>query len=165
MPRQNSSRSVIQSVLDRLIDRDPSAPEDVPRHQAESVREFKAAVRRDLEWLLNTRRTPEAAGSPAYVARSAFSYGLPDITSLSHESDLDRDRLRQAVEAAVAMFEPRLVRVKVTELDRGRRAPHVLRFQIQGMLLMDPEPEQVSFDTYLQLSSGEYQVKGEPGAR
>jgi hypothetical protein len=29
---------------------------------------------------------------------------------------------------------------------------------------MDPAPEHVSFDTVLQLTSGEYQVKGEPGA-
>jgi hypothetical protein len=32
------------------------------------------------------------------------------------------------------------------------------------MLQMDPAPEQVSFDTVLQLSSGEYQIRGERGA-
>jgi type VI secretion system protein ImpF len=40
----------------------------------------------------------------------------------------------------------------------------VLRFQIQGLLDMDPAPEHISFDTVLQLSSGEYQVRGEPSA-
>jgi type VI secretion system protein ImpF len=37
----------------------------------------------------------------------------------------------------------------------------VLRFQIEALLKMDPAPEQVLFDTLLQLNSGEYQVKGE----
>jgi len=40
----------------------------------------------------------------------------------------------------------------------------VLRFQIEGLLLKDPAPEQVSFDTVLQLANGEYQVKGERSA-
>jgi type VI secretion system protein ImpF len=35
-----------------------------------------------------------------------------------------------------------------------------LRFQIEGLLIMDPAPEHISFDTVLQLASGEYQVKG-----
>jgi len=29
---------------------------------------------------------------------------------------------------------------------------------------MDPAPEMITFDTVLQLSSGEYQVTGEPSA-
>jgi len=37
---------------------------------------------------------------------------------------------------------------------------NVLRFQIEGMLDMNPAPERISFDTVLQLTSGEYQVKG-----
>ena len=36
--------------------------------------------------------------------------------------------------------------------------------RFEGMLMMDPTPELVSFDTVLQLSSGEYQVKGEQSA-
>jgi type VI secretion system protein ImpF len=39
-----------------------------------------------------------------------------------------------------------------------------LRFQIEGVLKMDPAPEQISFDTVLQLTTGEYQVKGDSGA-
>jgi len=36
-----------------------------------------------------------------------------------------------------------------------------LRFQIQGLLRIDPAPERVTFDTVLELTSGEYQVKGD----
>jgi predicted component of type VI protein secretion system len=31
-------------------------------------------------------------------------------------------------------------------------------------LEMDPAPEHISFDTTLQLSSGQYEVKGDPSA-
>jgi type VI secretion system protein ImpF len=74
-------------------------------------------------------------------------------------------RLVRQVETAVATFEPRLAGVKVTLVDGGgNTVDRLLRFQIEGLLKMDPAPEQVSFDTVLQLMSGEYQVKGEPGA-
>ena len=49
-------------------------------------------------------------------------------------------------------------------LEAARVNQHVLRFQIEGMLMMDPAPEQVSFDTVLQIASGEYQVKGDGSA-
>ena len=50
------------------------------------------------------------------------------------------------------------------ELEPASNAQHVLRFQIEGMLLMDPEPEHISFDTVLQLAIGQYEVKGDTGA-
>jgi type VI secretion system protein ImpF len=165
MARQDPEQIVTQSVLERLIDREPESPTDSPKSYAQSVRQLKASLRRDLEWLLNTRRNPEAADQRMpELARSVFNYGLPDITSLSHESISDRQRLLQIVESTIATFEPRLTRVKVTPLDSGRGAIHVLRFQIEGMLIMDPEPEHISFDTVLQLSSGQYQVKGDASA-
>jgi type VI secretion system protein ImpF len=165
MARADIPNSVTQSVLERLIDRDPASPSDPPGSYAQSARLLRTSVRRDIEWLLNTRRNPEAAGPPLpHLSRSLFNYGLPDLTSLSHESAADRVRLLQMVESTIATFEPRLVHVKVTALDPPRGAAHVLRFQIEGMLLMDPEPEHISFDTVLQLASGEYQVRGDNGA-
>jgi type VI secretion system protein ImpF len=165
MARPDLDKNVTQSVLERLIDREPASPADPSRPYAQSVRQLKASVRRDLEWLLNTRRNPDEAGTSfPQLCRSLYNYGLPDLTSLSHESAADRARLLQAVESTIATFEPRLVRVKVTPLDAPRGALHVLRFQIEGMLLMDPEPEHISFDTVLQLASGEYQVKGDGSA-
>ena len=39
-----------------------------------------------------------------------------------------------------------------------------MRFQIEAVLRLEPVPEQITFDTVLELSSGEYEIKGEPGA-
>jgi type VI secretion system protein ImpF len=38
-------------------------------------------------------------------------------------------------------------------------ATRTLRFRIEGMLVMDPAPEHVSFDTVLELTSGGYEVR------
>ena len=165
MPRWEPEQTVTQSVIERLIDLDPSSNVETPPTRAQSVRQLKASLRRDLEWLLNTRRTPEPAGDEYKEAsRSLFNFGRPDITSFSWDNTRDRNRLGRFIEDVVGMFEPRITRLRVVPLEADVSSRHILRFQIEGMLDMDPAPEHVSFDTVLQLTSGEYQVKGEPGA-
>ena len=53
MPRSATETLVTQSVLDRLM-----AVEEWPTTRAQSLRFFKDALKRDLEWLLNTRQPP-----------------------------------------------------------------------------------------------------------
>ena len=159
MPREEV-RPVQQSVLDRLVGDDADAA--VTRSQ--SVRELKAAVRRDLEWLLNTRSVavppPETLQE---VRASVYTYGLSDITSLSADDPKARARLRHMIEDAIRIFEPRLSGVQVTEAATARDLRQ-LRFSIQALLKMDPSPERVSFDTVLEVSTGQYAVKGDSGA-
>jgi type VI secretion system protein ImpF len=165
MPRWEPDKTVEQSLLDRLIDLEPKNPTEQPVTRAQSVRQLKSSLRRDLEWLLNTRRTPEAVGSEFQeLERSLFNYGLTDLTTLNWESTRDRSFLARMVENLLATFEPRLKRVRVVAVGELSATQNILRFQIEGLLDMDPAPERISFDTVLQLSSGEYQVKGDLGA-
>lgn len=165
MARWEAEETVTQSVLERLIDHDPASPADPPLTRAQSVRQLKAGLRRDLEWLLNNRQIP--GGAPEGLSEleaSLYGYGLPDVSSLSASSVDDRNRLLRMLETAITRFEPRLSGIKVSLLDSGSSSGRQLRFQIEGLLLMDPAPELISFDTVLQLTSGEYQVKGEQSA-
>ncbi len=108
---------------------------------------------------------PDPAGSEfKELEKSLYNYGLTDVTTMSWVSHKDRVSLTKIIEQAVAHFEPRISRIKVVSLDSAQGSKHVLRFQIEGLLDMDPAPELITFDTVLQLSSGEYQVGGEPGA-
>lgn len=158
--------TVTQSVLDRLIDREPNLASDPSTTRAQSVRQLKASLRRDLEWLLNTRRNAEeAAEELTEVTRSLHNFGLPDFARFS-DSVRDRNQLTLEVESTVALFEPRLRDVRVTLIDSpaSARGSRMVHFQIEGLLDMDPAPEQVSFDTVLQLTNGEYQIRGDHGA-
>lgn len=165
MARREAEDTVTQSVLERLIDREPKVSSEPPPTRAQSVRQLKASLRRDLEWLLNTRRTPDPATAEfRELERSLYNFGLPDATAVNFQSSRDRARLARILEQAVAIFEPRISRIKVLTLEAAPGAQHVLRFQIEGLLQMEPTPEFIAFDTVLELSSGEYQVKGEPSA-
>jgi type VI secretion system protein ImpF len=165
MARWESEQTVTQSVLERLIDRDPANSTEPLPTRAASVRQLKASLRRDLEWLLNSRRTPEAVGKEFQeLEQSLYNFGLPDATTLSRDSLRDRNKLARMIEDTLRTFEPRLSQIQVVAVESANSTQHVMRFQIEAMLDMDPSPEPISFDTLLQLSSGEYQVKGDLGA-
>lgn len=156
MPKAEQDHKLTQSILDRLMDVNQGLTPE---------RQLKASLRRDLEWLLNTRRIVDPPPeSLVELTRSMYNYGLPDFSSYTLTAPKDRSKLLRALETAIALFEPRLVDVKVTAVDTPTPGSRVLRFQIEGLLLKDPSPEQVSFDTVLQLANGEYQVKGERSA-
>lgn len=164
--RADVERPVQQSVLDRLVDDDPDARAERQPTRAETIDALRTAVRRDLEWLLNTRR--ELVRLPdglAEAPRSLVRYGLADVSSLPRDGSTV-GILTRAVEQAVATFEPRLAQVRVRPVasaDAEGRA--TVRFTIEAMLRLDPSPERVVFDTVLEVARGEYQVRGAGGGR
>src|SRR5215475_5632024 len=119
MPRWEADQIVSQSVLERLIDHDPKEPADKPIGRSKSVSILRASLRRDLEWLLNSRRNPEASGDYEELEKSLFHYGLPDLNSMSWESGHDQIKLSKAIERVLTIFEPRLKRVKVTPIGQA----------------------------------------------
>lgn len=164
-PRGDPDVTVTQSLIDRLIDNDPKSASDAYTTRSQSVRQMKAGLRRDLEWLLNTRRTPLAAGEEyPELTKSLYNFGLPDFSTLNVHSFRDRDRLLLSLEKTVAAFEPRLKDVRVTLRESSDPIARTVHFQIDGILDMDPAPEAVSFDTVLDLAGGGYHIKGDRGA-
>lgn len=148
------------SVLDRLIDADPRNQAEAPLTHAQSARVHREAVRRDLEWLLNTRRIAELPPeSLQEVNRSVYIYGLPDVSAWSLSNPLDRKKLLRELYAVVRLFEPRLAGARITPVEEGPEKSRTLRFRIEAMLVMDPAPEHVAFDTLLQLTTGGYEVR------
>jgi type VI secretion system protein ImpF len=165
MAKVDHEANVTQSILDRLIDLEQREVVDPQFSRAMSVRQYKTGVRRDLQWLLNTKRTPEPAGPDFFHSRrSLFNYGIPDFSVLSSTSHKDRNRLLSEMEESIVFFEPRLKNVKVSLVNTDGLITKILRFQIEATLLMDPAPEQISFDTVLDVVSGDYEVKGDRGA-
>lgn len=161
MPRTDNEVRVTPSVLDRLLDYEPELSREPLTTRAKSLRQFKAAVRRDLEWLLNTRQIAE--GLPPELKEtndSLAAYGLPDFTTLSMENAADQKQIKREIEETIRRFEQRLENV-VVSFESGRATERELRFRIDARLRIDPSPEPISFDTVLQLGSGEYLVRGE----
>lgn len=161
MARAPIEYSLLPSILDRLIDHEPKVSSEPQAARSPSPAQLKESVKRDLEWLLNSKQAladwPEDL---RHLARSLLTYGMPDFSSSTLSNTAHQDRLRRAVEETIARFEPRLSRVSVT-LVEGREFDRSLRFRIDALLRVDPAPEPVAFDSVLQLSTRAFVVQGD----
>jgi len=155
----NSTQQNLQaSILDRLIDLEPGVSHEPVQHRFLSLGQAKASVVRDLENLLNTKRSiliPSAECRE--VNSSLFVYGLQDFTTQNPKSSMVRQQLRQQIERVIARFEPRLKNVKVN-LEASARNERNLRFRINALLIADPVAEPVTFDSYFDVNRGEYLI-------
>lgn len=171
---------IVLSVLNRLVeDKDAGAesgllsapdrrgisPGRALREGGVTKREFevyRAAVRRDLEWLLNTRRIAEPVPEGLKeVERSVYCYGLPDFSQLNLQpgrSEGDQARLAGIIARVIELFEPRILDVRVT-VDSRLGSTQNVRFQVSGRLKMKPRPEPVFYQTTLDVTLGEYAVE------
>jgi type VI secretion system protein ImpF len=164
MAEHDSHAPLRLSVLDRLLDDEPKMKSEGPMTRSVSLARLKTAVRRDLENLLNTRRTPDSIPEGSVeILRSVYYYGLPDITSLPANFLYEQSKLLQSIETAVKTFEGRLDGVRVSLVPAGG-VSRVLRFAIDGMLRIDPLPEHVVYDASIELTSLEVQISGDDRA-
>ncbi len=160
MARIDEEIRINLSVLDRLVDFEPDVTEEPHASRSKAIRQVKQALKRDLEWLLNTRRVFEVPDELPLLSNSLLAYGLPDFTNVSVKTPGDQSNLTLALEAALRRFEPRLEDVVVSVVNASA-LERAFRFKIEARLRIDPVPEPISFDTTLQIGSGNFAVKGE----
>jgi type VI secretion system protein ImpF len=158
-PRHTHAQTLsLPSVLDRLLDDTPEAPQqDVTLYF--DLADFKAALARDLESLLNTRvmELDDLFAQFPLSALSVIRYGIPDMTGLSLQ-----ESLRGQVQYAIELYEPRLSKVRVTfnmPEKPGSHPERLLHFRVDALLKIHPRRPPVSFDATLQLSSNAYKVR------
>ena len=148
------------SLLDRLTDHDPDVSTEPKWRQSQSVADYYESVLRDVEALLNTRRT-ELNELPAEseLNRSVLCYGLPEYSASLVSSKDDRERIRLAVEATIKWFEPRMVDVRVTLHPSEGQSDQTLRMTVDAVLWMQPDPLHVTFDTVMKPAQGTCSVE------
>ena len=154
LARGKSDVLVTQSLLDRLSNTEPW-----PETRAASVSMYRESMKRDLEWLLNTRKPvmPELEGYPL-TAASVLNFGLPDLHSFDGSAGREHNALTVALEKCIRIYEPRISQphVYLTRTDLLSRS---LRFHIEGQIVYENMDEENKYDTVLEIISGEYEVK------
>ena len=154
----HNRQNVQASILDRLVDDEPSVSHEPVQYRLLSIGQIKALLIRNLENLLNTRRhifSPPVEYKE--LNNSLFVYGLQDFTSKNPRSPSVKLKLRQDVEKAISRFEPRLKNVTV-HLETSAQNERNLRFRITGLLVIEPINEPVTFDTYYDINRSEYVI-------
>ena len=153
MARQKNEQLIVQSLLDRL-----TSYEDWPTTRNSTLAMYRDGIKRDVEWLLNSRR-PYIANLESYeeASTSVLNFGLPDLNQFSGVQDAP-EALALTIMQTLRIFEPRIrdPRVTVTRSDSLSRS---MRFHVDGQLAFENADEDISFDTLLETTSGEYAVK------
>ncbi|HTN02306.1 type VI secretion system baseplate subunit TssE [Planctellipticum variicoloris] len=160
MTSARSQQPLLPSLLDRLIDAEPDQSTEPLWRGSYRIEELREHVRRDLEYLLNTRHGRfDLLAQPGELAVSTLSYGLPDFTGIVGGGLESRERIRATVERAVRSFEPRLANVQVVIRDPEQQIDRNIRLTIQAVLCVDPVVELVTFDTTVEATTGTCQVE------
>ena len=154
MARVKTETLVTQTIIDRFL----LSQDEWPKTRKESMDKYRDALRRDLEWMLNTRKPvmPILDEFPE-VAKSVFNYGFPDLQNFDHSQGNDKDAVSSALEKCIRTFEPRIYQPHVF-LTRSDTLARSLRFHIEGQIHYEDTKEDIKFDTVLELISGEYEV-------
>jgi type VI secretion system protein ImpF len=148
------------SLLDRLLDSEPERAHDSPATAKEIISRLRSAVRRDLEFLLNARRPWRSVPDRLTALRtSPLQYGVPDFTAGGFEQSQERERLRAAIAEAIRKFEPRLTQVQVQLVGKEDLLQPVLHLRIGAVLLMDPMPESIMFDTLFDVVTADVTIR------
>lgn len=161
MAKIEADQPLVPSVLDRLLDDQPTATREAPKSRTQVLRELKHSLRRDLENLLNTRCRP--SGWPENLHElelSLVNYGIPDITAADLGSATRRQEFQRIMERVIRHFEPRFKSVSVEMLDNAEPLDRTLRFRIDALLYAEPAPEPVVFDSAMKPTTGNVQIKG-----
>ncbi|MCA9197994.1 MAG: type VI secretion system baseplate subunit TssE [Planctomycetales bacterium] len=161
MSKIRDNQQLLPSVLDRLIDYDPTTTTEAPMSKSQLLRELKQSVRRDLEFLLNTRwRCTQWPLDMEELDVSLVNYGIPDFTGVNMSQQAEREQLRKVIEQVIQKFEPRFKSVKVQLIPNKNAFDRLLRFRIDALLHADPAPEPVVFDSQLDTAAASFQVRG-----
>ncbi len=152
------------SLLDRLTDDDPGKTAESRESRVLSMSQLRAAVQRDLGWLLNTssRASFEPIGDYPEVAKSVLNFGVPDLCGTT-ASGISEGEIERTIRAAIQVYEPRILRRGLAvRLQRGEsdRGPTVITLEITGEIWAQPYPEQLYIRTELDLDTGECRMPG-----
>ncbi len=147
------------SLLDRLMDNDPAKREE-PRDSAMLTHEeLRAAVLRDLRWLLNTVNLQTSQDLSPYqrAVVSTVNFGVRAMAG-KRMSEIDWIDVEESIRNAISAFEPRILDSSVEVrcvTDTGSLEHHnVLSLEIRGMLWCVPHPLEFLFRTDIDLENG-----------
>jgi type VI secretion system protein ImpF len=153
-------------LLDRLTDDHPEAAKESRDLRIVSLRRYRRAVLRDIDWLLNCPAQSPREGLEEFseVPSSVLNFGTPDLCGQT-ASGLGVEEFERRLVEAVRRFEPRILPeslvVKIFA-SHGRMDRNALAFEIEGQLWAQPLPDPLYIRTEVDLETGQCEMKDRP---
>ena len=148
------------ALLDRLTDHEPLAKTERGEAVYVNDRRLRAALLRDLGWLLNsTNASRQLDDTPLpHVRRSVLNFGIPPIAGQLF-SEMDWKDIQAALRTAILSFEPRILAetlvVNVLPSFDSLNHHNTLQFEIRCHYWSLPYPLELLLKSSLDLESGQ----------
>lgn len=151
-----SAEAFLPCLIDRLTDEEPENTRERPYHMSVTMAHLRRSVLRDMRWLLNTpAHEGEEFEEFEGVAASVLNYGAPDLSGRT-ASSLNIPELERALERCIIRFEPRILSLTVRAVANSEKlSPHVIGFEISGLMWANPLPERFLLQTQIDLETGQ----------
>lgn len=152
------------SLLDRLIDDDPSSTHEADDKRTLTKQSLRVAVLRDLSWLLNaTGHGPPIEDKQfPHAYRSVLNFGVPTLSG-QFASSMQRGSMEQALRQAIINFEPRILpktlEVEVVMEGYAMDSHNHVGLLIRGMLWAQPVPMEFLLRSRIDLEEGRFLIE------
>ena len=151
------TKFIPQSFFDRCLDDEPKKLLENVLNETDSLKLFKKGVRRDLELLLNTRKSEiNGIENFAFANKSVLNFGIKDFTEINSQTVEGQEQIRLLIKSAIELFEPRLTDVEIAVTDSTEDGK--LAIKIYGLLLVEPIATPISYDATLDTKTQLYQI-------
>ena len=145
-------------LFDRLMDEDVQNKQEGRSAKVISLSDYRAAVLRDLSFLLNCSNHVKSEGLDDFphVESSVFNFGKPTLSGLGI-AGMNLQDLEAEIARAIRNFEPRIVGntlIVRAVRESAKNSPSTLVFEIRADLWARPFPEKLFIKTALDLETG-----------
>ena len=150
-------------LLDRLTDDEPHKQKEGRDQRVVPMRKYRAAVLRDISWLLNTGNLANVMDISEFeeVDRSVLNYGMRDLCGLT-ASGLDPLEIEERLLRVLRNFEPRVIPHTLSirsASDPDAHGSSAISFEIEGELWARPLPEPLFIKTEVDLETGDFLIR------
>ena len=152
------------SLLDRLIDDDPTSKIEPVDQKILTKQALRQAVLRDLSWLLNATGYCPPLDEKQFpdTACSVLNFGLPTMSG-QFASTMQRASMEQALRQAILSFEPRILsrtlEIEIVLEGYAMDSHNRVGLTIKGMLWAQPVPMEFLMRSRIDLEEGRFMVE------
>lgn len=146
------------SILDRLTDEEPNKKTESLSDRMIDMRRLREIIQRDLSWLLNTGNYETQLDPEKYphTMTSVLNYGVPDPSGeFAHLARANT--VRDAIQKAVELFEPRIIDGSLNVITRTEDAKRdsVIVFDIVADMWAEPLPTELYLRSQFDVTTGQ----------
>ncbi|WP_434779537.1 type VI secretion system baseplate subunit TssE [Neisseria sp. Ec49-e6-T10] len=162
--QKKNKDSHFPSLLDKLTDFEPNKKVESAAQRRMTLSMYKAAVLRDLLWLLNTTcpKFTSSLDGLENVSGSVLNYGIQTLSG-NTVSEINWSKVQENIKQVIICFEPRIDKEKL-EIDCIVGQNNTLNefvIEIKGFLKLNPYPQEFLFRSNMDLETGHFSSPAE----